>query len=502
MTLKQIASLGKKLIAFLALFADCFGRCDARDLLRVYVKGQLSDLKRKTAESIALRFGKAPRTLQRFLELIKWDEEKLRDRCQQIVAQDHGHPEAIGVVDESGVAKSGKDTVGVGHQWCGNRGKVDNCVVGVHLNYSAPGFQCLLDSRVYLPEHWASDPARRKENHVPDDVTFLTKPQIALEEIDRALSNGIRVAAWTADELYGRDTKFMDGLEERRQVFVLEIPVDFHGWVQRPQILRSGPKKLGKPGRGKNYPRLASRRPSSEVRNLLKYSPVFREQSWQRYRIKDTNKGPEVWEVKWSVFWRKGESGLPTRRHCLIVARNVLTGEVKFFVANRVPGEWGVTLRWLLRVAFGRWSVESCFRETKDELGMDHYQVRGWRCVHRHFFVTQLSHLFCARVRQEYDGATSEQLDRLTVEQVRSAVNVWLSAADLKPTPQQKRYETELRKQRYHQRRNRQARKSHTKTRIARLRAMGIDVDKIKSCVNARPPGQAPTGFSLQDLQQ
>ncbi len=108
MTLKQIASLGQKLASFLALFADCFGRRDARELLRVYVKGQLSDLKRKTAEGMALKFHTAPRTLQRFLELIKWDEEKLRDRSQQIVAKDHAHPQAIGTVDESGVAKSGK----------------------------------------------------------------------------------------------------------------------------------------------------------------------------------------------------------------------------------------------------------------------------------------------------------------------------------------------------------------------------------------------------------
>ena len=129
MTLKQIASLGKELASFLALFGDCFGRCDARKLLPVYVKGQLSDLKRKTAEAIALKFRTAPRTLQRFLESIKWDEEKLRDRCQEIVAKDHAHPEAIGVVDESGVAKSGTETVGVGRQWLGSRGKVDNGVV-------------------------------------------------------------------------------------------------------------------------------------------------------------------------------------------------------------------------------------------------------------------------------------------------------------------------------------------------------------------------------------
>jgi len=167
MTLKQIASLGSKLISFLALFSDCFVRSEGRSLLWVYVKGQLSDLKRKNIERIAKRFRTKPRTLQRFIESVKWDEEKARDRCQQIVAEQHAHPEAIGCVDESGTAKSGDGTVGVGRQYNGNRGKIDNCVVGVHLNYSAPGFQVLIDSGVYLPKDWVEDVERRKKTTFP-----------------------------------------------------------------------------------------------------------------------------------------------------------------------------------------------------------------------------------------------------------------------------------------------------------------------------------------------
>lgn len=301
-----------------------------------------------------------------------------------------------------------------------------------------------------------------------------------MELIVRALENGLRVSAWTFDELYGRDGRFLDALETRQQVFVAEIPVDFHGWVRKPKILQEGPE---------NRPRLAVGYHSSEVRNLAQHSPVFRKQTWQRYRIKDTDQGPQVWEVKWSVFWRKDADGFPTRRHCLLVARNVLTDEVKYFLANRVPGEinpvtgQGVTLRFLLRVAFGRCSIESCFREGKEELGLDHYEVRGWHCVHRHFYVTQLSHLFCARVRQEYDASGDEQLDRITIEQVRSAVNVWLESADLPPRARRQRYHEELEKQQYYQRRNKQSRESHTKTRIARLQALGLDVTQMKSCL-------------------
>ena len=298
------------------------------------------------------------------------------------------------------------------------------------------------------------------------------------------------MSAWTFDELYGRDGKFLNALESRGQLFVTEIPSDFHGWLQKPAVLRNPPKNQGKKGRRKKYPRVSRRRASCQVRNLLAYSPIFRKQTWQRYRIKDTDQGPAVWEVKWSAFWRRKEvRGLPTRRHCLIVARNLLTGEVKYFLSNRVPGERNpvtgtfVTLRSLLRVAFGRWSIESCFREGTEELGLDHYEVRGWRCVHRHFYVTQLSHLFCARVRQEFDAIPGDQVDRITLEQVRSAVDVWLDTADLPPRTRRKRFEAELEKQRYHQRRNKQSRRSHTKTRINRLTAMGLDIEKIKSCI-------------------
>jgi SRSO17 transposase len=311
---------------------------------------------------------------------------------------------------------------------------------------------------------------------------FRTKPQIALELIDRALANGVRVRAWTFDEGYGRDTPFLDGLEERGQVFVGEVPTSFRGWMKKPQVLRSG--RTRRRGRKKHYPRLAARsRRNSTVQNLVRHSPILRKQKWQRYRIKDTQHGPEVWEVKWAKFWRKGVDGLPGRRHCLIVARNVLTNEVKYFVANRVPGEPGISLRWLLRVAFGRCSVESCFRQAKEELGLDHYEVRGWRCLHRHFYLTQLTHLFCARMRQKFDDATTrvDPLEQLTMEQVRRAINVWLEAALGRQT-RVARLQRELAKQQYYQCRNAQAQRSHTKTRRARLRALGIDADRIKSC--------------------
>jgi len=163
MTLKDIRSLGKLLAQFLSLFADCFARPAGRFLMDCYVKGLLSDVQRKNVEAIALDQNVRPRTLQRLLESIAWDEHAVRDRCQQIIATEHAHPDAIGTIDETGTAKSGNHTCGVKRQYNGNRGKVENCVNNVALAFTTPTISCLIDAQLYLPEEWADDKARRKK---------------------------------------------------------------------------------------------------------------------------------------------------------------------------------------------------------------------------------------------------------------------------------------------------------------------------------------------------
>lgn len=287
------------------------------------------------------------------------------------------------------------------------------------------------------------------------------------------------MAAWTFDELYGHDSKFLDALSERKQAYVAEIPATTRVWTEKPKVIRRNRVKRGR-GRRSKVPRTASRPPACQVRNLVKHSPKFRGQSWQRYRIKDTQKGPEVWEVKWLRVWRKTADKLPSTQQTLIVARNVRTGEMKFFLSNQVVGRKGVTLRWLLRVAFGRWSIEACFRVAKEELGMDHFEVRGWRCIHRHYYVTALSSLLCNRIRQHLDR---NRTGELTVEQVRRSLNTYLQNCHLPPELRDEAFAKELEEQRYHQQRIAQAIKSHTKTRIRLYQKLGIDVNSIRTCI-------------------
>ncbi len=405
MNTKQIKRIGKELNAFLSKFDDCFSRSGSRQNLRTYVKGQLSDLPRKSIEPIALAANIPPRTLQCFLSILPWDHQRLRDKSQRIVSHEHSHPEAVGIVDESGNPKKGTHTACVQRQWCGNTGKTDNCVVGVHTAYVADDFQCILDSDLYLPQDWANDPDRRKKAGIPDEVVYRKKTDIALEQISRSMNNGIRVFAWTFDEWYGRDGQFLDGLEARGQNYVGEVPSDFSGWLYEPQILmRPTVQKRHKRGRRRHFPRLSKKAlPASEVRNLLVYSRVFQKQKWQKFHIKDSENGPIVWEVKHARFYRKqGSDKLPGPVHYLVVARNVLNPkEIKYFVSNMTPGSNGVTLEKLLWIAFSRVPIERCFEIGKRELGMDHFEVRGWTAIHRHFYISQLSFLFCARLHQK-----------------------------------------------------------------------------------------------------
>jgi SRSO17 transposase len=163
MSIKDIGKLGKLLGQFLLFFSDCFARSEGRRLLGIYVRGLLSDVQRKNAEAMALDQNVPPRTLQRFLGDIVWDHQMLRDRCQRLIATEHAHPEAIGTIDETGTAKSGRHTCGVKRQYNGNRGKIENCVNNVAIAYTKPGFSCLIDAQLYLPKEWAENHALRKK---------------------------------------------------------------------------------------------------------------------------------------------------------------------------------------------------------------------------------------------------------------------------------------------------------------------------------------------------
>lgn len=386
MTTEQILSLGPQLADFLDEFHDCFSRSEPRHHLNSYIRGQLSDLPRKSVEPIAEFTDTPRRTLQEFLDWSRWDHGALRDRVQRIVARDHADAQAIGIIDDSGHPKCGTHTACVQRQWCGNTGKIDNCVVSVHLCYASydTHFRVMLDSDLFLPEHTWNDLERRREAGIPDTVVYRPKYQIALEQLRRAQANGVCFRWLTVDEWYTGCPEFLAGLEAIPQRYVAEIRRNFRGWLCDPSS--------------------ETRAVYRDVETLCRHSRVMLRQPWLRVYLKDTDQGPVVWEVKWAPFWLQRD-GQVLGPYWLIYAYNVLNpNESKYFISNAAPG---TPLEAILHVAFARWPMERSLEDEKNELGMSHFEVRKYDAILRHLSVTQVSHLFLARQTQRLRGEKS-----------------------------------------------------------------------------------------------
>ena len=411
MDVDQIRRLEPKLAKYIDLFRDCFDRKDTRAHLGVYVRGQLSDLPEKSVEPIALDADVPPRTLQEFLSQHRWDDDRLRDRLHHLVAAEHQGPHIIGTFDETSDPKKGDKTPGVQKQWCGQLGKTENCIVTVHLSFAREDFHCLLDGELYLPESWDSDRGRCREAGIPDTVIYRPKWKIALELYDRAIGNGLRFDWLTFDAGYGSKPELLRELTARPQRYVAEVPRSFSGWLDPPRVT-TRPYHRNRRGRGRRVPRLASGSPPARRVDEWLNDRRLRDQPWQRFRVKDGEKGPMVWECKRVMLTVKGDDGLPAETLHLLVARNVLDPhEMKFFVSN-APSETSVET--LLLLAFSRWRVERCFEDQKSEIGLDQYEGRRYLGLKRHLILSAVSYLFLARVRQEERGKKSGA-DRLPI---------------------------------------------------------------------------------------
>jgi len=290
----------------------------------------------------------------------------------------HAEAQDILIVDESGHPKKGTKTACVHRDYCGASGKVDNCVMSVHLCYAGfdGQFRTMIDSDLYLPKEGWNDSQRRRAAGIPEAVVYRPKYDIALEQVRRALANGVRPGWVIADEWYGQKPAFIAGLEALGQRFMLEIPQNLMGWSEMPRDIDT---------------------PRSQVRNMVRWGKTMRGQPWVKFHLKDTGMGAMVWEAKATPLWMKRE-GRVVGPYWLVAARNVLDpDEVKYFLSN---ASGGVPLEVILHVGFSRWPVERTLEDEKSELGLSHFEVRKYPAVLRHLRITQVSHLFLARQTQ------------------------------------------------------------------------------------------------------
>src|SRR5437763_1792310 len=358
----------ERLAAFARPFAACLVRQEQRDPARTYLAGLVSDLKHKTAESIAYRHDQERHGLQHFVGSSTWDHRPLLRELASQVGRGLGTPDGVIVFDPSGFAKKGGASVGVQRQWLGRLGKVDNGQVGVFMAYASYQEHALVDVRLYLPKAWATDRARRKRCGIPKAVRYRTRHELALEML--AATGPLLPHGWvTGDDEMGRSSRFRAELRRLNERYLLAVPSN-----TTVRDLEGAAPAWG--GRGPH-----PKRAFEQVRAWSKALPAG---AWRRIRVGDGERGPQFVELVATRVVAKADRGRIGPEELLVVIGGTDEGGANrhdYYLSSAPPTKWtGV----LARVAVAEHRVERCLQRGKSEAGLADSQVRTWAGWHHH----------------------------------------------------------------------------------------------------------------------
>ena len=380
-----------ELKGFHEIFRDCFSRTESRDHFFHYMVGQFSELERKSIEPIALAVKEGNiRAMQRFVSEAIWDDDKILSKYRSMLNDDFGDPNGVLIFDETGFAKKGDDSIGVGRQYCGTIGKVENCQVGVFASYASPQGYALIDKKLFIPEKWFSDEyeIRRKKCELPDDITFKSKAQLAAQMFKEIYEGKqIPFKYVIADSFYGRNPDFIQAVEQCPDViYFVQVPSDTHCWLTMP-ITREKQYKYKGEIRKKTVIEKTEKKPIS-VASLAKNINNF---FWYRRKVSEGTKGPIEYEfTKRRVVL--STNGIPEKTVWLIIRRTIDENPTYSYYLSNAPVSARLPIFvWLSGL---RWAIEQCFEETKSELGMDQYEVRKHRGWNHHILTCMLAHFF------------------------------------------------------------------------------------------------------------
>jgi SRSO17 transposase len=379
---------------WVAPFLDALGNRKRRLWAPFYLRGLLLPGERKSIEPMAARVAPGHKEeLHHFIAVAEWDaaalEAVLVDKANRLV----GGEDAVLVVDDTALPKKGRLSVGVAHQHCGELGKQANCQALVSLTLARGEVPICLALRLYLPQEWVADRQRRKRCGVPRDIAFRTKPQIALDEIDRVIARGARFGDVLADAGYGTSADFRRGLSERGLTWAVGIVGTQR--VYPAEVTLAAPERRLTGGRPRSRP-VPSALPV-QARHVLADLP------WKRITWRRGTKGPlrahfcaaRVRVADVGPRDRRGRP-LPGDEEVWLIGERRAGGETKYHLSNRPAA---TALRTLASLLKARWVCEQPHQQMKEELGVGHHEGRSWQGLHHHALMTMISFAFLQHLR-------------------------------------------------------------------------------------------------------
>ena len=360
-----------------------------------YIMGLLSPAERKNGWQMSEEIGEStPYKMQQFLYRGSWSADDLRDVTREYVKEEIAEEDGTLVLDETGFLKQGKKSCGVARQYSGTAGRIENCQVGVFLTYTGSKGNAMIDRRLYIPEDWTKDVARCKEAGVPDEVKFQTKPNIGLEMLEEAHNAGLPFTWVTGDCIYGdfRDIRFW--VESVNKRYVMSVSGKEYVWIGFKQ------HKIG---------------------SMLKKIP---EDAWFEASCGNGSKGERLYE--WFINAVNTPNGTGCFRHLLVRRSLSDKDDMRAYICYAPEN---TPVNEFIRVAGTRWTVETCFAESKGAIGLDQYEVRSHDGWYKHITLACLAHAFLTALKNKHQETLSAECDD---SELLNAVPAQSSLADFK----------------------------------------------------------------------
>ena len=410
----------QRFAAYLDSLARAAGHADRAVPLRSYCTGLLLPGERKSIEPLAARLAphdvrRVHQSLHHFVANAPWSDEALLERVRHSVLpmMKRNGPIVAWIVDDTGFPKKGTHSVGVVRQYCGQVGKQENCRIAVSLSLATEQASLPIAWRLYLPETWAQDRKRRKETGIPREVTFATKTAIALQQIRKAVEEEVIPAPVLADAAYGNDSQFREGLTELGLEYVVGVQKSTTVW--RPGEAPRPAKRWKGRGRPPTLLRRDKNHQPISVKQLAESlaASAWENVSWRegtKQRLRSRFAALRV-RVAHRDYWR---SELPAEEWLLIEWPTEESEPTKYWLAT-LSAE--AKLAALVKLAKHRWIIERDYEELKQELGLGHYEGRGWRGFHHHGTLCIAAYGFLVAERSRFSpSARAGQLDLRTPE--------------------------------------------------------------------------------------